>query len=84
MRGFFSTEIIIKCWNIHGLFSNINGFRYNKLENPDFIEKISNSKIFCLLETNHTSDDISIIQLEGFKCFEVCRKPNKGGRNMED
>ena len=74
MRDYKLTDLPIVSWNIHGLFSNHGGFRYCKLESPFFMKSINNAKIFSLIETNHTSSEIDQIQLNGYKCFNVCRK----------
>ena len=73
-------ELAIQCWNIYGIFTNINGFGYSKLDNPLFSEHIKNHQIFGLVETHHTSDDIDRIQILGYKCFQTCRKKLKFGR----
>ena len=73
----------IQCFNIHGIFSNINGFQYSKLESPIFKDIMKECIIFGLVETNHTSEDISKIQISGYKCFQVCRKQNKRGRKLK-
>ena len=80
MKSFSCSELSIQCWNIHGLFHNINGFSYNKLESPHVVEQIENKKIFCFIETHHTADDIDKIQILGFKCYQACRKKLKFGR----
>ena len=74
------TEIRIQSWNIFGAFKNINGFTYSKLDDPDFISETKKSKILGLIETQHTAEDIDKLQIEGFKCFQVCRKKKKFGR----
>ena len=73
-------ELWIQCWNIFGIFKNINGYSYNKLEDPDFIETTQKYKIFGLLETQHVAEDIDKLQIPDFKCFQVCRKKMKVGR----
>ena len=75
-----SSEISIQCWNIHGIFSKVNGFTYNKLQNPDFINHTLSKQIFGLVETQHVADDIDHLQMLGFKCFQACRKKLKYGR----
>ena len=73
-------ELWIQCWNIFGIFKNINGFSYNKLEDPDFIATTQKYKIFGLVETQHVAEDIDRLQIPDFKCFQVCRKKMKAGR----
>ena len=60
-----------------GIFTNINGFKYNKLDNPLFYEHITRHSIFGLIETQHNSDDIDKLQILDYKCFQACRKKLK-------
>ena len=73
-------EISIQCWNVFGIFSNLNGFTYSKLHDPDFLKQTCNNHIFGLVETQHTSDDIDSLQILDFKCFQACRKKERFGR----
>ena len=75
-----TSELLVQCWNIHGIFCNLNGFTYNKLNDPEFLEHTSKYHIFGLIETHHISEDIDQLQLLGFKCFQTCRKKQKVGR----
>ena len=74
------SELWIQCWNIYGVFKNVNGFIYNKLKDPEFTRQAKNCKILGLIETQHVADDIDQLQINGFKCFQVCRKKKKFGR----
>ena len=75
------TDLPIVSWNLHGIFSRLSGFRYNKLRSPYFFEAINGAKIFSLIETHHTAEEIDQIQLDGYKCYNVCRKKRRLGRN---
>ena len=75
-----NSELWVQCWNIYGAFQNINGFTYNKLEDPDFIAHTKKAKILGLIETQHIAEDIDKLQINDFKCFQVCRKKKKFGR----
>ena len=78
MRDKFNiTDLQIVSWNVHGIFSRHSGFRYNKLHSSFFKDAIGDAKLFGLVETHHVASEIDQIQLEGFKCFNVCR--NSGG-----
>ena len=77
----YFTDLSIVSWNIHGLFSRYSGFRYNKLHSPLFESAVGNAKIFALIETHHVASEIDQLQLQGFKCFNVCRKKQNQGRN---
>ena len=81
MRDYNFTDLPIVTWNIHGIFQQHAGFRYNKLHSPYFMEAINNAKIFQLIETHHTATEIDQIQITGYKCFNVCRKKRQLGRN---
>ena len=82
MRDKFNiTDLPIVSWNVHGIFSRHSGFRYNKLHSPFFQDAIGDARIFGLVETHHVASEIDQIQLEGFKCFNVCRKKKRLGRN---
>ena len=74
------SELSIQCWNINGIFTNINSFKYSKLDNPLFINIVQQYEIFGLIETHHTSEDIEKLQIMGYKCFQACRKKLKFGR----
>ena len=80
-ENFYFTDLPIVSWNIHGIFSRHSGFRYNKLHSPLFRSAVGNAKIFGLLETHHVATDIDQLQVPGFKCYNVCRKKRKQGRN---
>ena len=75
------TEIGICSFNIHGVWQNINNFRYNKLQNP-FVQKLfENYKIIGLIETHHVQTEIGELHVNGFKCHSKCRpKSNKKGK----
>ena len=75
------TDLPFVSWNIHGIFSRHSGFRYNKLHSPLFKSAVGNSNIFGFLETHHVSTEIDQLQIQGFKCFNVCRKKKRQGRN---
>ena len=80
--NFCMTDLNISSWNIHGIFNRIEGFRYNKTHSPHFWEVIGKSKIFGLIETHHLDTEIDQIQINGYKCFNVCRKKRGNrGRN---
>ena len=81
MVAFNRHELKIQCWNIHGAFYNLGGDRYCKLTNdPDVVEHISTYLIFGLVETHHSVEDLPLLQVPGFVCFQVCRTKLKRGR----
>ena len=74
----------LKFWFNAGIFFEfwffLNGFTYNKLHDPQFIENTHKHNIFGFVETQHTADDADSLQILGYKCFQVCRKKKKFGR----
>ena len=80
MVAFSKHELRIQCWNAQGAFHNIDGDRYSKIHNDlDFIRHTSTYLIFGLIETHHTAEDIHLMQISDYCCFEVCRKKLKRG-----
>ena len=78
---FVFTDLCILEWNLHGLFTNLNGHRYCKLQSPYFWEAIKGAHIFGCIETHHKADEIDQIQIKGYKCLNLCRKKLKAGRS---
>ena len=74
------SELQILSWNIHGAFYNIDGDRYSKLSDAEFLGHTSKYLVFGLIETQHTADDVSLLQLPGVKCYQVCRSKLRRGR----
>ena len=85
MSAFSKPELQIQCWNVYGAFYNIDGDRYSKVQNNlDFIGHITKYLLFGLVETHHTAQDSPQMQIQGYRCFQVCRKklvkgPKSGG-----
>ena len=80
MVVFSKHELQIQCWNVQGAFFNIDGDRYSKIHNDsDFQGHTKKYLIFGLIETHHTADDIHLMQIAGYRCFQVCRKKLKRG-----
>ena len=82
-QNFHFSELNIGAWNINGIWRNINSFKYNKLNNPDFLEKISKDKIFGLIETHHTADQADFLHINGYKCFSLCRPKDKNKKRYK-
>ena len=81
MVAFSRHEFQIQCWNVQGAFFNIDGDRYSKMHNsPFFVRHTSKYFIYGLIETHHTADDIHLMQVSGYRCFQVCRKKLKRGQ----
>ena len=74
---FVLSELNIGCWNINGVWQRINSFRYNKLNNPEVLDIITKKRIFGLIETHHTANEIDNLHVTGYKCFTICRPKDK-------
>ena len=80
MVAFTKHELQIQCWNVQGAFFNVDGDRYSKMHNDsDFEGHTKKYLIFGLIETHHTADDIHLLHVAGYRCFQVCRKKLKRG-----
>ena len=73
-------QLEIGAWNCNSFKQNINSFKYNKLENPFFLETVTKFKIFSLIETHHTADEIGQLHISGYKCHTLCRPKSKNVR----
>ena len=82
-RNFIFSELRIGAWNINGFTKNINSFKYNKLQNPDFLEFTKNKKIFGLIETHHTADQADDLHIDEYKCFPLCRPKDKNKKKYK-
>ena len=52
------SSISVQCYNINGIFNNINSFRYNKLHSPSFNSFLNDNRLFGLIKTHHSADEI--------------------------
>ena len=77
------SDLKISAWNINSIWKNINSFRYNKLENPDFLNFLCKKQIFGLIETHHTANQADKLQINGFKCFSLCRPKDKNKKRYK-
>ena len=67
------SQIGIAAWNINGFTKKINNFTYNKLHDENVLETLLKNKIFCLIETHHTADQVGSLHVEGYKNHSICR-----------
>ena len=70
--------LTVGCWNIEGLFENINGTKISKLEDEIFHNTIKKFDILCLQET-HISNDTTFTKPKEFHVITHCR--NKSANN---
>ena len=81
MQFFRKTQLQIQCWNVHGAFYNLDGDRYCKFSyDPEYVRHTSKYLLYGLVETHHTTEDVPLLQRQGYKCYQVCRKKLKRGR----
>ena len=71
------SEIGICSYNIHGIYQNINNFRYNKLNYPFVQQLFDKYKIIGLIETHHEQDNIGDLNVNNFHCHSKCRRKSK-------
>ena len=71
------SEIKITSFNVHGIYQNINNFRYNKLVHPYVQNLFEKFKIVGLIETHHEQSQISDLHVQNFKCHSKCRPKSK-------
>ena len=55
-KCFFKT-VTVGCWNIQGLYENVNGIKICKLNYPDFQNTLKKFDILCLQETHLSQDE---------------------------
>ena len=67
------SELGICSYNIHGIWHNINNFKYNKLESPYVQNLFQKYNIIGLIETHHQQREIGDLHVNGFKCHTKCR-----------
>ena len=75
--GSYISQIGIAVWNINSFKKKINNFSYNKLHDENVLEILVQNRIFCLLETHHTADEVGALHIEQFKCHSICRPKPK-------
>ena len=61
-------DISIAFWNVDGLFTNVDGQRYCKLNNPQFVKPLKKSDILCFVETHCGMSDY--LHLDGYTIFQ--------------
>ena len=74
----YKSALTISCWNIHGLYNNVNGSRICKLDYPDFYKSVTDSVITCLQETHCSFNDN--IEIDGYHVFNHVRPKSTGAK----
>ena len=75
----FSPKILsVGCWNIEGIYKNINGVRISKLEDETFENTLKKFDILCLQETHTSQNDRP--NLKNFVATPHCRKISSNKR----
>ena len=67
-------ETYIGAWNLSGIWTRINSFRYNKLNDGNVLDVLLKYNIFCILETHHVATESDLLHIPDYKCFNLCRK----------
>ena len=58
MKLFSPKLLTIGCWNIQGIYENINRVKINKLEDDLFLKTLKKFDILCLQETHIGPEDV--------------------------
>ena len=67
-------------WNIHGLFVKVNEYRLNKLEDPEFINRLAEFDILCLQEIQCGPQDTQSLCVQGYSLIPFHRRKSKNSR----
>jgi hypothetical protein len=78
----FYNFVNVGVWNIHGLFTNINKTKLNKLEDPEFTKRLKSFEILCLQETQCGPKDTLALSVKGYNLFCSHRKMSRIGRHF--
>ena len=65
-------NLTVGCWNIEGIYENINSVKISKLTQPSFLETLKKHDILCLQETHVGKDEI-IPSIDGYYTVPHCR-----------
>ena len=76
-------ETLIGAWNVNSIWTRINSFRYNKINDSNVLEVLLKYKIFCLIETHHISTESDLLHIPNYKCFDLCRKKDPSKRRFK-
>ena len=72
--GKYYNFLNVGVWNIHGLFSNVNKVKINKINDPEFKSRLKQFEILCLQEILCGPDETSSLSIEGYKMFPIHRE----------
>ena len=76
-------EVSIGAWNLHGIWSKINSFRYNKINDAQVLDVLTRFKIFCLIETHHVATESDLLHIPNYVKFDLCRKKDPTKRRFK-
>ena len=80
MVKLFSPGLLtVGCWNIEGVYENVNSVKINKLEDEIFLKTLMKFDILCLQET-HLGPDEDPKVCESYVSVPHCRSKSKNGR----
>ena len=70
----------IGSWNMHGAYYDVNGFKVNKLEDPQFLDTLTTHDILCLQETHCGQNDLLSSHINLFHPIPHCSKISNNNR----
>ena len=80
MVNLFCPKLLtVGCWNIQGVYENVNSVKINKLEDEFFLKVLRKFDILCLQETHLSPDDDPSV-CEDYVSVPHCRSRSKNNR----
>ena len=67
----FFNSLTVGCWNIEGIYENVNAVKLCKIRDQVFLKTLNNFDILCLQETHVAEDDYIPIP-KGFRLIPHC------------
>ena len=74
------TFINVGVWNIHGLTVKINNYKLNKLEDPEYLNRLNTFEILCLQETLCGPTDTHALSVPGYCIIPIHRTQSANSR----
>ena len=75
----FFNNLTVGCWNIEGIYENVNSVKISKLTQPFFRDILKKHEVLCLQET-HVGQDEIIPSIDGYDTIPHCRKISGNSR----
>ena len=70
--GYLPNLLTVGCWNIEGIYENVNGIKVCKISDKTFDDTLQRFDILCLQET-HTSQVETFNTIENFIAIYIVK-----------